>query len=93
MNESALASSNFPLLANYFERFFAIEITIPRELIFESAPNALDNRVRDRTTPETLESTKNRISFLASCRLISLVSFRYAHRETRRNLFRGEELY
>lgn len=42
MNDSALASSNFPLLANYFERFFAIEITIPRELIFESAPNALE---------------------------------------------------
>lgn len=42
MNDSALASSNFPLLANYFERFFAIEITILRELIFESAPNALE---------------------------------------------------
>lgn len=42
MNDSALVSSNFPLLANYFERFFAIEITIPRELIFESAPNALE---------------------------------------------------
>lgn len=42
MNDSVLASSNFPLLANYFERFFAIEIMIPRELIFESAPNALE---------------------------------------------------
>lgn len=42
MNDSVLASSNFPLLANYFERFFAIEITIPCELIFESAPNALE---------------------------------------------------